>query len=74
MITITPVMTDALIDMLIEKGIEYIITPYEADAQLAYLSQQGRGPKLDRIYQSEHRSLSNKHWWPHTVTGAKMNT
>ena len=62
-ITITPVMTDALVNMLVEKDIEYIITPYEADAQLACLSQQGRGPitKLDRIYQRECRSLSNQH-------------
>ena len=43
-ITITPVMTDArLICWLRKATIECIITPYDqADAKLAYLSQQGR--------------------------------
>ena len=34
----TPNMIEAFINLLQEKNIDYIVAPYEADAQLAYLS------------------------------------
>jgi exonuclease-1 len=37
-VDITPRMAFNLIQVLQQEGIEYIVAPYEADAQLAYLS------------------------------------
>lgn len=36
--SVTPNMIEAFINLLQEKNIDYIVAPYEADAQLAYLS------------------------------------
>ena len=38
-IDITPQLAGYFIKELKKKGIEYIVAPYEADAQLAYLNQ-----------------------------------
>ena len=40
-IDISPDIAYRLIVELKKKGIDYIVAPYEADAQLAYLSRQG---------------------------------
>ncbi|KAJ1735040.1 hypothetical protein LPJ61_000760 [Coemansia biformis] len=37
----TPQMARAVIDCLQEEGFRYLVAPYEADAQLAYLETQG---------------------------------
>ena len=41
-IDITPLHAYALIDYLKGAGIEYVVAPYEADSQLAYLSKIGK--------------------------------
>lgn len=40
-VDITPQMAHSLIEELRKRGIEYIVAPYEADAQLAYLAKSG---------------------------------
>lgn len=40
-IDITPEMAYEWIKVLKKEGVEYVVAPYEADAQLAYLSKQG---------------------------------
>eukprot|EP00798_Chlamydomonas_sp_ICE-L_P014825 gene14824-20878_t len=40
-VDISPKMAKQLIEALKEQGVEYIVAPYEADAQLAYLAKQG---------------------------------
>ena len=40
-VDITPEMAFQLIKVLKEQGIPYVVAPYEADAQLAYLEAQG---------------------------------
>ncbi|SNX85056.1 related to EXO1 - exonuclease which interacts with Msh2p [Melanopsichium pennsylvanicum] len=40
-VDITPEMAYQLIKVLKEQGIPYVVAPYEADAQLAYLEAQG---------------------------------
>ena len=40
-VDVTPEMARQLIDELKKIGIEYIVAPYEADAQLVYLERQG---------------------------------
>lgn len=40
-VDITPLMAYSLIEELRKKGVEYIVAPYEADAQLAYLAMSG---------------------------------
>jgi exonuclease-1 len=40
-IDITPEMAYEWIKVLRKEGVEYVVAPYEADAQLAYLSKQG---------------------------------
>ncbi|KAL2635529.1 hypothetical protein R1flu_007008 [Riccia fluitans] len=37
-VEITPAMAHQLIEVLREQGIEFVVAPYEADAQLAYLA------------------------------------
>jgi exonuclease 1 len=41
-IDITPKMAHTLIMCLIEHKVEYVVAPYEADAQLAYLFKSGQ--------------------------------
>ena len=41
-IDITPKMAHTLILCLIEHNVEYVVAPYEADAQLAYLFKSGQ--------------------------------
>lgn len=36
---ITPSMANELIQILKTEGVEFVVAPYEADAQLAYLSR-----------------------------------
>ncbi|KAJ1674816.1 Rad2 nuclease, partial [Spiromyces aspiralis] len=38
---VTPEMTKCIIEELKREGVEYLVAPYEADAQLAYLERQG---------------------------------
>jgi exonuclease 1 len=38
---VTPIMARQLIDELRRNNIQYVVAPYEADAQLAYLEQKG---------------------------------
>ena len=40
-VDVTPEMARRLIDELKKIGVEYIVAPYEADAQLVYLERQG---------------------------------
>ena len=40
-VDVTPEMARQLIDELKELGIQYVVAPYEADAQLAYLERKG---------------------------------
>jgi 5'-3' exonuclease len=40
-VSITHVVAREFIKALAKKGVKYLVAPYEADAQLAYLSQQG---------------------------------
>ena len=40
-VDVTPEMARQLIDELKEIGVQYVVAPYEADAQLAYLERQG---------------------------------
>ena len=40
-VDVTPEMALQLIDELKKIGVRYVVAPYEADAQLAYLEQQG---------------------------------
>ena len=40
-VDVTPEMARRLIDELKKIGVEYIVAPYEADAQLVYLEKQG---------------------------------
>lgn len=40
-IDVSPDVAFKLIQELQNKGIQYIVAPYEADAQLAYLSRKG---------------------------------
>ena len=40
-IDVTPEMARQLIDELKKIGVQYVVAPYEADAQLAYLEKQG---------------------------------
>jgi 5'-3' exonuclease len=40
-VSITHVVAREFIKALATKGVKYLVAPYEADAQLAYLSQQG---------------------------------
>ena len=40
-VDVTPEMARQLIDELKKIGVEYIVAPYEADAQLVYLERQG---------------------------------
>ncbi|KAL8928467.1 MAG: hypothetical protein Q9208_001701 [Pyrenodesmia sp. 3 TL-2023] len=40
-VDVTPEMARQLIEELKEKGIQYVVAPYEADAQLAYLEKKG---------------------------------
>jgi len=41
-VDITPTMAFQVIKVLKQLGIKYVVAPYEADAQLAYLFQQGK--------------------------------
>ncbi|KAI4274427.1 MAG: hypothetical protein LQ337_003962 [Flavoplaca oasis] len=40
-VDVTPEMARQLIEELKNEGIQYVVAPYEADAQLAYLEQKG---------------------------------
>ncbi|PWY87983.1 hypothetical protein BO94DRAFT_575045 [Aspergillus sclerotioniger CBS 115572] len=40
-VDVTPLMARELIEELKKMGVQYVVAPYEADAQLAYLEQQG---------------------------------
>ncbi|KAJ2427611.1 hypothetical protein GGF41_001628 [Coemansia sp. RSA 2531] len=40
-VEVTPVMAKLVIDELKKEGFRYLVAPYEADAQLAYLEAQG---------------------------------
>lgn len=40
-VDVTPEMARQLIEELKERGIQYVVAPYEADAQLAYLEKKG---------------------------------
>ena len=40
-VDVSPVMALQLIDELKQLGVQYVVAPYEADAQLAYLERQG---------------------------------
>ncbi|KAI4208747.1 MAG: hypothetical protein LQ348_000069 [Seirophora lacunosa] len=40
-VDVTPEMARQLIDALKQEGVQYIVAPYEADAQLAYLEKKG---------------------------------
>lgn len=40
-VDVTPEMARQLIDELKKLGVQYVVAPYEADAQLAYLEKQG---------------------------------
>ena len=40
-VDVTPEMARQLIDELKRTGVQYIVAPYEADAQMAYLEKQG---------------------------------
>ena len=40
-VDVTPEMARELIDELKKIGVQYVVAPYEADAQLAYLERQG---------------------------------
>jgi hypothetical protein len=39
--TRTPALGDALVTMLLKNDIEFLVAPYEADAQLSFLSREG---------------------------------
>ena len=40
-VDITPEIAYRLIEVLKKRGIQFIVAPYEADAELAYLSRSG---------------------------------
>ncbi|RAK95095.1 putative exonuclease [Aspergillus ibericus CBS 121593] len=40
-VDVTPLMARELIEELKKMGVQYVVAPYEADAQLAYLEQEG---------------------------------
>ena len=40
-VDVTPEMARQLIDELIRQGVQYVVAPYEADAQLVYLERKG---------------------------------
>jgi exonuclease-1 len=40
-VDVTPQMARQLIEVLKQHGVQYIVAPYEADAQLAYLEREG---------------------------------
>lgn len=40
-VDVTPQMAYQLIKALIAEGVSYVVAPYEADAQLAYLERKG---------------------------------
>src|SRR4051812_25366946 len=40
-VDVTPYMARQLIEELKQMNVEYVVAPYEADAQLVYLEQQG---------------------------------
>src|SRR5690348_4054085 len=40
-VDVTPLMARELIEELKKIDVQYVVAPYEADAQLAYLEQQG---------------------------------
>ncbi|KAI9370140.1 hypothetical protein BJX61DRAFT_516453 [Aspergillus egyptiacus] len=40
-VDVTPLMARHLIEALKEMGVQYVVAPYEADAQLVYLEQHG---------------------------------
>ncbi|KAL9007726.1 MAG: hypothetical protein Q9173_007068 [Seirophora scorigena] len=40
-VDVTPEMARQLIDALKQEGVQYVVAPYEADAQLAYLEKKG---------------------------------
>ena len=54
-IDITPLHAYALIDYLIDAGIEYYVAPYEADAQLAYLYKQR---EIDAVFTEDSDLLA----------------
>ncbi|GBG33330.1 Flap endonuclease 1 [Hondaea fermentalgiana] len=41
-VDVTPAMIRSLIDRLEASGVDFVVAPYEADAQLAYLQRQGK--------------------------------
>ena len=41
-IDITPAVARGFVEALRQRGIEFVVAPYEADAQMAYLAYSGR--------------------------------
>ena len=48
-VTITPLMAQQLIQTLRKLGVDFVVAPYEADAQLAWLVREGAQPSHARL-------------------------